>query len=188
TLLDEIPVTVSVLDCEVTKEIKRHELQSTSTFEEIRRQYANLWKCGLASVIITHKGETVPKDCTPKDLGFRPMQIPNPKLEIYRKSDTENGGGLNGGIITVESTPDYFIVKAQFKNRKKPVLIKVQDETTVGKIKELILEQLEEEKEPEIPRIEAMRVIFDDEYLTDDSATCQDIGIENEDCLDIHVQ
>lgn len=178
-----IPATIEVLDCEISKDGRqRHEVPLNASFFEVRKALAATWKCGLDEVVLTYLGNTITAQATPRTLGIRPLQIPLPVIEAFKKEAV-----APREVFTIENSPDYITLKVQLQNRKKPVHVQARPMMTILQIKQRLLEALIEEKEANIPTLEQMKVMFDDEYINDDDETCESLGLEEADCLDIYV-
>lgn len=184
------PVTLLIMDyeCKGSDIRNRRELPLNSTFYEVRREYAQKWNCRVDQVNLTYKGVKIEDKTTPKDLGFRPLEVPE-------RIDANKLGGPEGvfekspsppaEVINVDNETDYITLKVQVKNRRKPVHIKATDDTTIQDLKDRIVQALTAHGDTKIPSTDKMKVMFDDEYLTDMNQTCKEIGLEDADCVDI---
>ncbi|EGT52074.1 hypothetical protein CAEBREN_29106 [Caenorhabditis brenneri] len=184
------PVSLIIMDyeCKGGDIRNRRELPLNSTFYEVRKEYAQKWNCRVDLVNLTYNGVKIEDQTTPKDLGFRPLEVPE-------RIDANKLGGADGvfekspspttEVMNVDNETDYITLKVQLKNRRKPVHIKATDDTTIHDLKERIIQALTAQGENKIPTTDKMKVMFDDEYLTDMNQTCKEIGLEDADCVDI---
>ncbi|EFO98494.1 hypothetical protein GCK72_010052 [Caenorhabditis remanei] len=177
------PVTVTIVDCvsrlSSTGLINKHDLPLTSTFSEIRNGLAEKWKCRVDEVTLTYNGKVIGDSETLRDIGMSPLQMPQPKVEAFKEEKKAPE------VFTVEGTPDHITIKAQLKDRKKPIHIEVLKETTVEEMMQKVINVLSEGGEKCIPTIETMKVMFDDEYCIN-TQTCEELGLEEADCIDIY--
>uniref|UniRef100_A0A1I7T2G3 Ubiquitin-like domain-containing protein n=1 Tax=Caenorhabditis tropicalis TaxID=1561998 RepID=A0A1I7T2G3_9PELO len=183
-------VSVVIVDCESclknTEARLRREVPLESTFIEVRRELADKWKCRPDQVILTCNDTTIDMKTTPKDLGLFPLQVPQ-RILATKKGGEElsRPPAEHTEVITVD-TDGSITIKVQIQSRRKPMHVKVSEETTVQELKQKIIDAMIEEGVDEIPSIETMKMMFDDEYLLNMDETCESIGLEDADCVDIY--
>ncbi|CAA84734.1 Rad60/SUMO-like domain-containing protein [Caenorhabditis elegans] len=179
---ENFPVTVVILDCESHgNDMKsRHDIFLESTFSEIRRIYATKWGCPVSCVVFSHNGKTIDTYTTPQSLGWRPMTLPHPLIEASKEA------GEPAEVFTIENSPDSFTIKVLLASRRKPVQVEAAKDTTIQEILQKVIDAFVEDKEENIPSIESMKVVFDNERIKDVNITCEQLDLEDDDCIEVY--
>lgn len=108
------------------------------------------------------------------------MTLPHPLIEASKEA------GEPAEVFTIENSPDSFTIKVLLASRRKPVQVEAAKDTTIQEILQKVIDAFVEDKEENIPSIESMKVVFDNERIKDVNITCEQLDLEDDDCIEVY--
>ncbi|CAB3403125.1 unnamed protein product [Caenorhabditis bovis] len=183
-------VEIEVFDMESGKgRFDRYNIELNDNFNIINKELAERWNSPLDHVQLRCKGRIIDSNSTPETLGFTPLMVPPPRFDAFKVQAPviTIGDGLPTASKEKENEEkEESVIKFQIAGHRRPITVPFENNYTIGKLKSLLMDELEKINDDILPDVNEIKLIFDDQYLTQDELTCEGLGIEDGDCIDVY--